>query len=77
MECCLAPKRKNRPPVQDYRPYDSAHIPVLPQPHPNDIATNNLQIEKTQKLGRFGKMGAIAQELIPHPPPTMKVRIEM
>jgi hypothetical protein len=77
MECCLAPRRKNRPPAQDYRPYDSAQIPVLPHPHPNDIASNNLQIEKTQKLSKFGKMSPIAQEHIPHPPPTMKVRIEM
>jgi hypothetical protein len=41
MECCLASKRKNRPPAKEYEPYSSGNIQILREKEVNDILANN------------------------------------
>jgi hypothetical protein len=41
MECCLGPKRKNKPPTKEYEPYSSGNIQVLREKEANDMLAIN------------------------------------
>lgn len=44
MECCLAPKRKNKPPAKEYQPYNSGDIQVVKEKERNDMLAINEEL---------------------------------
>ena len=44
MECCLPPKRKNRPPAKEYQPYNSGDIQVVKEKERNDMLAINEEL---------------------------------
>lgn len=76
MECCFAPKKKNRPPSKEYQPYEPNNISRIKTVEPNDVNAINEEIEAKQKLARLSKLNLkIEEERIPFPPRTVKVSI--
>ena len=53
MECCFAVRKKNKPPVKEYQPYDSSKIQVMVEKEDNDIVAINSEIEKKSKYCRY------------------------
>lgn len=78
MECCFAVRKKNKPPVKEYQPYDSSKIQVMVEKEDNDIVAINSEIEKKSKLNKLTKLKIDPpQECIPFPPRTINVNISM
>lgn len=78
MECCLAPRRKNKPPAKEYQPYESGNITVLREKDDNDMLAINSEIENKSKLNKLSKLRIDPpQESIPFPPRTIAVNISM
>lgn len=78
MECCLAPRRKNKPPTKEYQPYESGAIPVTREKEENDMLAINSEIENRSKLNKLAKLTIEPpQESIPFPPRTLNVHISM
>lgn len=78
MECCMAPKRKNKAPAKEYQPYESGNITVLREKDSNDMLAINSDIENKSKLNKLSKIRIEPpQERIPFPPRTLPVNISM
>jgi acyl CoA:acetate/3-ketoacid CoA transferase alpha subunit len=63
MECCFAVRKKNKPPVKEYQPYDSSKIQVMVEKEENDIVAINSEIEKKSKLNNFANTFSFKGEL--------------
>jgi hypothetical protein len=72
MECCLAPKRKNKPPLKDYQP-DEPQL-TIDRP-PADEMAKEFQRQKLERLTKV-KVNAITEN-IPPPPRSLQVTIAM
>lgn len=78
MECCMAPRKKNKPPAKEYQPYESGNIQVLREREENDMLAINSEIESKSKLSKLSKLRVQPpQECIPFPPRTVNVHISM
>jgi hypothetical protein len=79
MECCFAPKRKNRPPTaKEYQPYEPTGLSRVKVLVPNDTQSINEDIDHKKKANHLTKLRLkFDEENIPFPPRTVKVNIAM
>ena len=76
MECCFGPRRKNKPPTKEYKPYQGEAVMVETPTSPNDIFAINQSIENKEKMQKLSKVNIKApEERIPFPPRTVQVSI--
>jgi hypothetical protein len=62
MECCFAPRKKNKPPTKEYEPYEPTNISRIKTVEPNDVTSINENIEAKQKLARLTKLNLKMEE---------------
>ena len=77
MECCFAPKRKNKPPTKEYSAFEPSKISQV-----RSIDNNNSLLiddsENKQKLKKLSQLNfAIPEEVIPFPPKSPPINIAM
>jgi hypothetical protein len=76
MECCFAPKRKNKAPVRNYEAFEPNNISQIRKVELNNIQQINEEIENKQKIKKLSQITLkIPEETIPFPPKSPNISI--
>ena len=78
MECCFAPKRKNKAPARNYEAFEPNNISQIRSVELNNTRQINEDIENKQKIKKLSQINLkMPEENIPFPPKSPNISIAM